>query len=744
MNMKIEEKFIAGLWSNEINVADFVHRNISPYLGDASFLQGPTERTKKLWDLCTVALKEERDNNGIRSVDTETISTIASHNAGYIDKYNELIVGLQTDELLKRAIKPFGGWHVVEKACNEAGYELDPEVKRIFTKYRKTHNDGVFDVYTEEIRKFRSLGFLTGLPDNYSRGRIIGDYRRLALYGIDRLIEAKKVDLANLVGPMNESKIRLREEVSDQIKALKEMLILGEIYGLDLSRPATNAHEAVQWVYAAYLAAVKEQDGAAMSLGNVSSFLDIYIEYDLTNGIIDEVYAQELIDQFVMKLRMVRHLRMGSYNEIFAGDPTWVTEALGGSFYDGTIKVTKTSFRFLQTLYNLGPAPEPNMTVLWDPNLPEGFKRFCSKVSIDTSSVQYENDVLMRSTRGSDDYGIACCVSYQAIGKAIQFFGARANIAKALLLAINGGRCENTGKVIIEGIEPLKGDHLDYTEVTENYKIVLKEIARVYNETMNMIHYMHDKYYYERAQMALIDTNPSINLAYGVAGLSIAADSLSAIKFASVKAIRNAEGLTESFEIEGEYPCFGNDDNKVDEIAVELVRYFNSELGKLPIYKDAMPTLSLLTITSNVMYGKKTGATPDGRAKGVAFAPGANPMHGRDKHGAIASLSSVAKLDYKTALDGISNTFSIVPKSLGPTEDDKIDNLVAMMDGYFNKGAHHLNVNVLNREMLEDAMEHPENYPQLTIRVSGYAVNFIRLSRSHQLEVIARTFHNNM
>ena len=742
--MELAEKFTAGEWLNSINVADFVYQNITPYTGDSSFLAGPTERTKKLWEVCTKALKEELDNNGIRSVDTKTISTISSHKAGYIDQEHELIVGLQTDELLRRSIKPFGGWHVVEKACKEVGYELDPEVKKIFTTYRKTHNDGVFDVYTEEIRKFRSLGFLTGLPDNYSRGRIIGDYRRLALYGINRLIEVKLEDLKHCLGPMTESRIRLREEISEQIKALKEMLILGEIYGLDLSRPATSAQEAIQWVYTAYLAAIKEQDGAAMSLGNVSSFIDIYIEHDLKAGIINEEFAQELIDQFVMKLRMVRHLRMSSYNDIFAGDPTWVTEAIGGRFYDGKTKVTKTSFRFLQTLYNLGPAPEPNMTVLWDAKLPEGFKNFCAKVSIDTSSVQYENDALMKATRGSDDYGIACCVSYQAIGKAIQFFGARANLAKALLLAINGGRCENTGKLIVEGIEPLKGDYLNYEEVTKNYHKVLIEIARVYNETMNIIHYMHDKYNYEKAQMALIDTNPSINLAYGVAGLSIATDSLSAIKFAKVKAIRNAEGLTEEFEIEGEYPCFGNDDNNVDEIAVELVRYFNSELEKLPIYKNAMPTLSLLTITSNVMYGQKTGATPDGRAKGVAFAPGANPMHGRDKHGAIASLSSVAKLEYKSAQDGISNTFSIVPKSLGPTDEDKVDNLVAMMDGYFTKGAHHLNVNVLNKEMLEDAMEHPENYPQLTIRVSGYAVNFTRLSRSHQLEVIARTFHNNM
>ncbi len=742
--MVINEKFNNGQWTEKIDVSDFVYRNITPYEGDASFLTGATERTKRLWAKCVEAMAEERANGGVRAIDAATISTISSHAAGYIDKDDELIVGLQTDELLKRAIKPFGGWHVVERACNENGVELDPEVKKIFTHYRKTHNDGVFDVYTEEIRKFRSLGFLTGLPDNYSRGRIIGDYRRLALYGADRLIEAKKEDLKTLVSPMTEHTVRLREEVADQIKALNEMKVLGGMYGLELGRPALNAHEAVQWVYMAYLAAVKEQDGAAMSLGNVSSFLDIYIQYDLDHGIIEESYAQELIDQFVLKLRMVRHLRMNSYNEIFAGDPTWVTESIGGRFNDGKVKVTKTSFRFLQTLYNLGPAPEPNMTVLWSDALPEGFKNFCAQVSIDTSSVQYENDDLMRETRGCDDYGIACCVSYQAIGKAIQFFGARANLAKALLLAINGGRCENTGTLMVEGIEPLKSDVLDFNEVMTNYRKVLHQIARVYNDTMNIIHYMHDKYDYEKSQMALIDTDPSINLAYGVAGLSIVADSLSAIMYAKVTAHRNEDGLTDGFTIEGDYPCYGNDDDRVDHLAKTVVKFFNTELCKLPVYKNAQPTLSLLTITSNVMYGKKTGATPDGREKGVAFAPGANPMHGRDDHGAIASLSSVAKLEYSDSLDGISNTFSIVPKSLGPTAEDRIDNLVTMMDGYFTKGAHHLNVNVLNREMLEDAMEHPENYPQLTIRVSGYAVNFTKLSRAHQLEVISRTFHQTM
>ena len=740
----MEQNFITGLWNKEINVADFVSANIAPYTGDASFLQGPTVRTTNLWNLCLQALEEERNNGGVRSLDNVTVSTITSHKAGYIDQENELIVGLQTDELLKRSIKPFGGINVVAKACHENGLEIDEKVKDIFTHYRKSHNDGVFDAYTEEIRTFRSLGFITGLPDNYARGRIIGDYRRLALYGIDRLIEAKEEDKRNINGPMTDANIRLREEVTEQIKALKEIKVMGEYYGLDLSRPATSAQEAVQWVYMAYLAAVKEQDGAAMSLGNVSSFLDIFIEYDLAHGKINEVFAQELIDQFVIKLRMVRHLRPQSYNDIFAGDPTWVTEAIGGRFNDGRTKVTKTSFRFLQTLYNLGPSPEPNLTILWSPQLPEGFKEFCAKVSVDTSSIQYENDNLMREVRTCDDYGIACCVSYQAIGKQIQFFGARANLAKALLLAINGGRCENTGTVMVKGIPVLTSDELKFEEVMANYKKVLTEIARVYNEAMNIIHYMHDKYYYEKAQMAFIDTNPRINLAYGAAGLSIVLDSLSAIRYAKVTAKRNEIGLTESFDIEGEFPCFGNNDDRVDQLGVDLVYYFSEELKKLPVYKNARPTLSLLTITSNVMYGKKTGATPDGRAKGIAFAPGANPMHGRDKNGAVASLASVAKLRYRDSQDGISNTFSIIPKSLGPTAEERIENLVTMMDAYFTKGAHHLNVNVLNRDMLMDAMEHPEKYPQLTIRVSGYAVNFIKLSREHQLEVISRSFHERM
>ncbi|MDP4276138.1 MAG: formate C-acetyltransferase [Bacteroidota bacterium] len=736
--------FKRGNWNNEINLRDFIQHNITPYEGDASFLQGPTHRTKHIWDLCLKALQEERANKGVRSIDPVTVSTITSHKAGYIDRENELIVGLQTDELLRRAIKPFGGINVVMKACKEQGVELDPRVVDIFKNYRKTHNDGVFDVYTDEIRKFRSLGFLTGLPDNYARGRIIGDYRRLALYGLDRLIEAKTADLQALGGPMTEHRIRLREEVREQIKALTDMKVMGEYYNLDLSRPATSAQEAVQWVYMAYLAAVKEQDGAAMSLGNVSSFLDIYMEHDLKTGLIDETFAQELIDQFVIKLRMVRHLRMESYKEIFAGDPTWVTESIGGSLNDGRHKVTKTSFRFLQTLYNLGSSPEPNMTVLWSNNLPQGFKDFCAQVSIDTSSIQYENDEMMRTMRNSDDYGIACCVSYQEIGKQIQFFGARCNLAKALLLALNEGRCEITGTQMVQGIPPVKRDVLDFDEVLTNYKLVLGQVARVYNEAMNIIHYMHDKYYYEKAQMAFIDTDPAINLAYGAAGLSIVADSLSAIKYAKVTPIRNESGLTQGFDIDGEFPCYGNDDDRVDLLAKNVTHYFSDVLSQQKVYKEAQPTLSILTITSNVMYGKKTGATPDGRAKGVPFAPGANPMHGRDEKGAIASLSSVAKIQYEDAQDGVSNTFSIVPKSLGSDKEEQIENLVCMMDGYFSKGAHHLNVNVLDRAMLEDAMEHPENYPQLTIRVSGYAVNFVQLSREHQLEVISRSFHEKM
>ncbi|WP_288954566.1 formate C-acetyltransferase [uncultured Polaribacter sp.] len=739
-----EQEFKQGIWNTSINVRDFVFKNITPFYGDDTFLVGPTQKTQKLWEVCKEGMKQERQNNGVHSVDTETISGVASFGAGYIDKENEVIVGLQTDGLLKRAMKPFGGYKVVQKALQEHGLKPSEEINELFTKYVKTHNDGVFDAYNAEIRKFRSLGFLTGLPDNYARGRIIGDYRRVALYGIDKLIEVKKEDLNNIEGPMSDAVIRLREEVSEQIRALKDMITMGNHYGLELNRPATNAQEAVQWTYMAYLAAVKEQDGAAMSLGNVSTFLDIFIEKDIENGEITEDEAQEYIDQFVMKLRMVRHLRMAAYDEIFAGDPTWVTEAIGGMLNDGRTKVTKTAYRFLNTLYNLGPSPEPNITVLWSPTLPQNFKNFCAKVSIDTSSIQFENDDLMRELRGSDDYGIACCVSYQEIGKQIQFFGARTNLAKTLLLAINGGKCEITGTQMVDGIEPCTCEVLDFDKVMKNFKIAMTKVAKVYNDAMNIIHYMHDKYYYEKAQMALIDTNPEINIAYGIAGLSIVADSLAAIKYAKVTPIRNEEGLTVDFKIDGDFPKYGNDDDRVDIFAHNAVEDFNNELKKLKVYKDADPTMSVLTITSNVVYGKKTGATPDGRALGVPFAPGANPMHGRDTNGAIASLNSVAKIDYKDSQDGISNTFSIVPKSLGATKEDRIDNLVASLNGYFEHGAQHLNVNVLDKETLLDAMEHPENHPQLTIRVSGYAVNFIRLTKEQQMEVISRSFHGSM
>ncbi|QIA07671.1 formate C-acetyltransferase [Draconibacterium halophilum] len=742
--MDLENTFKTGRWCKAIEVKDFVTLNITPYTGDHKFLEGPTARTSKLWDICKDALKEERQNNGLRDVDVNIVSGMTAFDAGFIDKESEVIVGLQTDKLLKRAMKPYGGYNVVKKALSEHGLKPNPVVHESFSKYTKTHNDGVFDAYTDEIRKFRSLGFLTGLPDNYARGRIIGDYRRVALYGINRLIEGKKEDLQKITGPMTDATIRLREEVSEQLRALSDMIEMGKIYGLDLSRPAQNGQEAVQWTYMAYLAAVKEQDGAAMSLGSVSSFLDIFIEKDIQDGKITESDAQEYIDQFVMKLRMVRHLRMEAYDQIFAGDPTWVTESIGGLLIDGRSKVTKTSFRFLNTLYNLGPSPEPNITILWSKNLPKGFKDYCAKVSIETSSIQYENDDLMRTSSNCDDYGIACCVSMQELGKHIQFFGARTNLAKTLLLAINSGRCENTGTQMVDGIPFIEEEYLDYAKVIDNFKIAMKEVARVYNEAMNIIHFMHDKYYYEKAQMALIDTNPKINIAYGIAGLSIVADSLSAIKHAKVKPIRDENGLTVDFQIEGDFPKYGNDDDRVDHIARDVVEHFNMELEKLPVYKNAMPTMSVLTITSNVVYGKKTGATPDGRAKGVAFAPGANPMHGRDTHGVIASLNSVAKIDYKDSKDGISNTLSVVPKSLGATPEMRIENLVRTLDGYFGCNAQHLNVNVLDRDTLLHAMEHPEDHPQLTIRVSGYAVNFVRLTREQQQEVLTRSFHETM
>ncbi|MBE8725388.1 formate C-acetyltransferase [Flavobacterium hungaricum] len=744
MNASIEKTvFTFGRWKTSLNVQDFVIKNSTSYLGDASFLTGPSVKTTKLWDICKETLLKERANNGCLAIDVETISSINAFKPGYINKENEVIVGLQTDQLLKRAMKPFGGIKLVESAVKERGLQVSDRVIDIF-KYAKNHNEKVFDAYDKEIREYRSKHILTGLPDNYARGRIIGDFRRVALYGVNQLIEFKKEDYNKVSGSMTEHKVRLREEISSQISALKDMLQMAEAYGFDISLPAENAREAVQWVYFAYLAAVKEQDGAAMSLGNVSSFLDIYIERDLAEGLITESEAQELVDQFVMKLRMVRHLRPGAYDEIFGGDPTWVTECIGGMFNNGKTKVTKTSFRFLQTLYNLGASPEPNLTVLWSEKLPEGFKKFCAQVSIDTSSIQYENDDLMRTERGSDDYGIACCVSHQEIGKSIQHFGARANLPKALLIALNGGKEERGGALIMNDIPKITDEVLDYNVVSNVFKRTLKELARVYAKSMYIIHYMHDKYYYERAQMALIDSDPHIDIAYGAAGISIIADSLSAIKYAKVRPIRNEKGLTVDFKIEGDYPKFGNDDDRVDEIAKEITSFFIKELRKHETYKNATPTLSLLTITSNVMYGTNTGATPDGRKDGESFAPGANPMHGRDCSGAIASLNSVAKLEYKDAQDGISNTFSMIPQSLGDTRQEQVSNLVGVLSGYFKQMAHHLNVNVLNRETLQDAYEHPEKHPQLTIRVSGYAVNFTRLSRAHQLEVIARTFHEAM
>lgn len=736
--------FKPHLWQDEINVRDFLFTNMKSYDGDESFLVGPTAKTKKLWKKCLALLAKERAKGGVLDIDTKTIPSITSHHPGYIDQELEAVVGVQTDQPLRRAIKPYGGHRVVQQACEQNGFTLDSSVIEIFTKYRKSHNDGIFDVYTEEMRKLRSSGIITGLPDNYARGRIIGDYRRLALYGVDRLIAAKEMDKKLLDGPMTDDVIQLREEVSEQIKALKEMKEMATSYGFDISKPAQTAQEAVQWTYFAYLAAIKEQDGAAMSLGNVAGFFDVFIERDMAAGLITEAEAQELVDHFVMKLRLVRHLRMDEYNQLFAGDPTWVTESLAGMWNDGRHKVTKTTYRFLQTLYNLGPAPEPNLTVLWSEKLPEPFKKFCAKVSIETSSIQYENDMIMTEAGQCDDYCLACCVSMMETGKEMQFFGARCNLAKALLLALNEGKDELTGTEIVPGIEPLPAGVLKYEEVLSRFEKAMAHVAGAYVNTMNVIHYMHDKYYYERAQLAMMDTKIHRNMAFGIAGLSVAVDSLSAIRFAKVTPVRNEQGLTTGFTVEGEYPQYGNDDDVVDTMAHDLVHDFNQELHKHHIYRDATPTLSVLTITSNVVYGKKTGATPDGRKAGEPFAPGANPMHGRDHSGAIASLNSVAKIDYMDARDGVSNTFSIVPKALGNKVETQIENLSAMLDGYFHQRAHHLNVNVLNRETLVDAMEHPEKYPQLTIRVSGYAVNFIRLSREQQQEVIARTFHERM
>ena len=743
------EGFTKGDWQNEVNVRDFIQKNYTPYEGDESFLAGATEATTTLWDKVMEGVKLENRTHAPVDFDTAVASTITSHDAGYINKQLEKIVGLQTEAPLKRALIPFGGIKMIEGSCKAYNRELDPMIKKIFTEYRKTHNQGVFDVYTPDILRCRKSGVLTGLPDAYGRGRIIGDYRRVALYGIDYLMKDKLAQFTSLQADLEngvnlEQTIRLREEIAEQHRALGQMKEMAAKYGYDISGPATNAQEAIQWTYFGYLAAVKSQNGAAMSFGRTSTFLDVYIERDLKAGKITEQEAQEMVDHLVMKLRMVRFLRTPEYDELFSGDPIWATESIGGMGLDGRTLVTKNSFRFLNTLYTMGPSPEPNMTILWSEKLPLNFKKFAAKVSIDTSSLQYENDDLMRPDFNNDDYAIACCVSPMIVGKQMQFFGARANLAKTMLYAINGGVDEKLKMQVGPKSEPIKGDVLNYDEVMERMDHFMDWLAKQYITALNIIHYMHDKYYYEKAQMAFVDTDPRINIAYGAAGLSIALDSLSAIKYAKVTARRNAEGLTEGFDIDGEFPCFGNNDDRVDHLGVDLVYFFTEELKKLPVYKNARPTLSLLTITSNVMYGKKTGATPDGREAGVAFAPGANPMHGRDKSGAVASLASVAKLRYRDSQDGISNTFSIVPKSLGPTPEERIDNLVTMMDGYFTKGAHHLNVNALNREMLEDAMEHPENYPQLTIRVSGYAVNFVKLSREHQLEVISRTFHERM
>lgn len=736
--------FKSGKWTKHIDVNDFIAENISPYYGSDDFLAGPTDNTKALWDIVSDLTKKERDNGGVLDVDVHTPSTITSHQPGYLDKDKEQIVGVQTDEPFKRSIQPFGGIRMMIDACNAYGFEMPQAVVDIFNGIRKTHNQGVFDAYTPEMRAARKAGIITGLPDAYGRGRIIGDYRRVSLYGVDALIQDKLRELGELeVDAMDEPVIRLREELSEQMRALKELKEMAGMHGFDISKPANTAKEAFQWLYFGYLAAIKEQNGAAMSLGRVSSFLDIYIQRDLAEGILTEEKAQELVDHFVMKLRIVKFLRTPDYNELFSGDPTWVTESIGGMSLNGETRVTKNSFRFLHTLYNLGPAPEPNLTVLWSEKLPEAFKKYCSKVSIETSSIQYENDDLMRPIYG-DDYGIACCVSAMRIGKQMQFFGARANLAKALLYAINGGKDEKSGAQVGPEYPAITAEVLNYDEVMKRFKPMMEWLAKLYMNTLNVIHYMHDKYSYERIEMALHDRDILRTMACGIAGLSVAADSLSAIKYAKVKPVRNEQGIAVDFEIEGDFPCYGNNDDRVDGIAVELVEAFMSMIRKHKAYRDAMPTQSVLTITSNVVYGKKTGTTPDGRKAGEPFAPGANPMHGRDKKGALASLTSVAKLPYEDSLDGISNTFSIVPKALGKESDIRVNNLVAMLDGYFGSKAHHLNVNVFDREQLIDAMEHPENYPQLTIRVSGYAVNFVKLTREQQLDVINRTFHGSM
>ena len=735
--------FSGGPWQEGIDVRNFIQQNYTPYEGDGSFLAGATERTTKLMTKLNHLFDLEQQFGGVLDIDTYTATSLTNFGAGYLDKNEEIIVGLQTDRPLKRGVNPFGGLNMTRKACKAYGYTLSDKVEKEFT-YRTTHNDGVFRVYSDEMRAARHCGIITGLPDAYGRGRIIGDYRRVALYGIDYLIEKKKEDKRKISQEvMTQDTIRLLEELYQQIHFLGKLKEMAQIYGFDISQPAGNAREAVQWLYFGYLGAIKEQNGAAMSLGRTSTFLDIYFERDLRNGILDESGAQEIFDDFVMKLRMARHLRTPEYNELFAGDPMWITEAVGGMGEDGRTLVTKSSYRILHTLYNLGPSAEPNLTILWSERLPENFKRFAAKVSCDTDAIQYENDDVMRPKFG-DDYAIACCVSAMRVGKDMQFFGARANLAKLLLMSLNGGRDEKSGMQVAPPHTPYEGEYLEYGKVMELLDIYRPWLARTYVNAMNIIHYMHDKYAYEKTQMALHDTEVHRFMAFGIAGMSVLADSLSAIKYAKVKVVRDETGLIKAFETAGEYPAFGNDDDRVDDIAKEQVRLFYEELKKNPTYKNAEHTLSVLTITSNVVYGKKTGSTPDGRKSGEPFAPGANPMHNRERNGALASLNSVAKLSYDVCKDGISNTFSIVPKALGQNEEERLKNLTVIIDGYFAQMAQHLNVNVLNREMLLDAAEHPEKYPNLTIRVSGYAVNFHKLSKEQQKEVISRTFHEEM
>ncbi|OQR54688.1 formate C-acetyltransferase [Bacillus sp. CDB3] len=737
------ENFKGEKWKAEIDVRDFILNNVNVYEGEDSFLAGATEATKKLWDQVMDLTTKERENGGVLDMDTKIVSSITSHEPGYLNKDIEKVVGFQTDKPFKRSLQPYGGIRMAEQACEAYGYEMDKELSSIFRDWRKTHNQGVFDAYTPEMKAARKSGVITGLPDAYGRGRIIGDYRRVALYGIDRLIEAKKADFNLTGGVMSEETMRLREELSEQMRALQELKQMAASHGFDISKPATNTQEAFQWLYFAYLAAIKEQNGAAMSLGRTSTFLDVYIERDLANGTLTEEEAQEIVDHFIMKLRLVKFARTPDYNELFSGDPTWVTESIGGMALDGRPLVTKNSFRFLHTLDNLGPAPEPNLTVLWSKQLPENFKNYCAKMSIKTSAIQYENDDIMRPDYG-DDYGIACCVSAMRIGKQMQFFGARANLAKALLYAVNGGKDEKSKAQVGPEYAPITSEVLDYEEVMRKFDMTMEWLAGLYLNTLNVIHYMHDKYSYERIEMALHDTNVLRTMATGIAGLSVVADSLSAIKYAKVKPVRDENGIAVDFEIEGDFPKYGNNDDRVDEIAVNLVKTFMNKIRKHKTYRNSVHTMSILTITSNVVYGKKTGNTPDGRRTGEPFAPGANPMHGRDTKGALASLLSVAKLPYEDAQDGISNTFSIIPKALGKEDDVQVRNLVSMLDGYAIKEGHHLNINVFNRETLMDAMEHPEKYPQLTIRVSGYAVNFIKLTREQQIDVINRTMHESM